>query len=215
MLRQGRATCEGGGQGERQDWYTLSYESSARSLLLLANLLLLLFCLILMGPCTRSGRTRLGYEPVCVGLVQPLNFENKGLFKQDLKPVTGKVRRVSETQLSPRQHTNGLALLASDADSGKVLGGAAGSLDAAYLQSRLFAGLQCLLEPQQLELMLRLADKASSFPLPRLRNLGFSNSLCILTVLPMLTGRLTWSTSVRKCKCTTEEALGYCVFVCP
>ena len=32
---------------------------------------------------------------------------------------------------------NGLALLASDADSGKVLGGA-GSLDAAYLQSRLF-----------------------------------------------------------------------------
>lgn len=110
----------------------------ARSLLLLANLLLLSFCLTLRGPCTRSGRTRLGYEPVCVGLVQPLNFENKGLFKQDLKPVTGKVRRVSETQLSPRQHTNGLALLASDADSGKVLGGAAGSLDAAYLQSRLF-----------------------------------------------------------------------------
>ena len=38
---------------------------------------------------------------------------------QDLKEVTGKVRRVSETQFSPRQHTKGLALLASDADSGE------------------------------------------------------------------------------------------------
>ena len=52
-----------------------------------------------MGPGTRSGRTPqvyLGYELVCVGSVQSLNFENKGLFKQDLKRVTGKVRRVSE-----------------------------------------------------------------------------------------------------------------------
>lgn len=70
-----------------------------------------------MGPSTRSGQTPqvyLGYEPGCVGLVPPLNSENNGLFKQDLKEVTGKVRPVSDTQFSPRQHTKGLALLASD-----------------------------------------------------------------------------------------------------
>ena len=199
-----------------QDWYTLSYESSARSLLLLANLLPLSCCLILMGPCTRSGRTPqvyLGYELVCVGLVQPLKFENNGLFKQDLKRVTGKVRRVSETQLSSRQQTVSLCWLRTQT---AVRSSAVLDLSTLLIYSHdSFAGLQCLLEPQQLELTLRLADKASSFPLPRLRNVGFSNSHCVLTVVPMLTGRLTWTTSVRECKCTTEEALGYCVFVCP
>ncbi len=76
-----------------------------------------------MGPCTQSGRMQgqLGYENVCLGLVQPLNPQSKGLFKQDLKelPASCKVRRVSKTHLSPRQHTEGLALLASDADSGE------------------------------------------------------------------------------------------------
>lgn len=36
------------------------------------------------------------------------------------------------------------------------------------------------MEPQQLELILKLADKVSSFPLPGLKSLGFSSLLCIL-----------------------------------
>ena len=34
-------------------------------------------------------------------------------------PASCKVRRVSDAHLSPRQHTEGLALLASDTDSGE------------------------------------------------------------------------------------------------
>ena len=50
---------------------------------LLANLLLLPFCLPVIGPSTRSRaqQARVGYEPVCVGLVQPLNREKQGVVQ--------------------------------------------------------------------------------------------------------------------------------------
>ena len=51
-------------------------------------------------------------------------------FKQDLRqvPATGKVRRVLDTHVSPRQHTKGLALLALNVDSAESSGSAVGSV---------------------------------------------------------------------------------------
>ena len=88
--------------------------------------------------------------------------------KQNLKelPATCKVRRVSNTHLSPRQHTEGLALLASYADSGEsaevfVLA----TEDGPKRRQRFgfyccyLAILQHTLQPEQLELMVRLLEK--------------------------------------------------------
>ena len=105
--------------------------------------------------------------------------------KQDLKelPESCKVRRVSNTHLSPRQHTEGLALLASDADSGEsaevfVLATGDGtkrrqrfSFYCCYL-----AGLQCTQQPDQLELMVRLLEKVQLTLLRGYWLQGFCNS---------------------------------------
>ncbi len=45
-------------------------------------------------------------------------------------PATGKVRRLSDAYLSPRQHVKSLSLLASEADSSESRGGAGGSAEA-------------------------------------------------------------------------------------
>ncbi len=62
----------------------------------------------------------------------------------EVPAIAGKVRRVSDAYSSSRQHIKGLALLASEADSGESRGGAGGSAaaKAALVYSQVVATLQ-------------------------------------------------------------------------
>ena len=118
---------------------------------------------------------------------------------------------MSNTHLSPRQHTECLALLASDADSGEsaeFLGSATG--DGTKRRQRFtvdyccLAGLQCRLQPEQLELMIRLLKKVQ---LSLLRFRTFAVVAMRLNSTHLLTGCFPWYVGVRECRHTAKKAV--------
>ena len=137
----------------------------------------------LLNPVKSGSHTHTtpGFSPLAALLLY-----TTPLPEQDLKTGYWQSSLCFGKKLSPRQLTKKIALLASDADSGKTLGGAAGCIKASAtlcIYSHEHAGLQCLLEPRHLELMLQLADKVSSLLLHSANSLGLlyyllpSNSL--------------------------------------
>ena len=115
---------------------------------------------------------------------------------------------MSGTRFFPRQHIEGLTSLASDADSGE----SAEVFFVSHWKRRqrftfdycYLAGLQRRLQPEQLELMVRLLMKVQ---LSLLRLQTFAVVAMGLNSTHLIAGCFSWCVGVRECQCTAAKAV--------